>query len=52
LDLGEDEDPVFVVFHGREEVVEDGKLSAVADLASYVIFNFFFWVTHVAAIVS
>ena len=31
-ELGEDEDPVVVVLHGREQVVEDGKLAAVADL--------------------
>ena len=31
-ELGEDEDPVVVVLHGRKQVVEDGKLAAVADL--------------------
>lgn len=31
-ELGEDEDPVIVVFHRRKYVVENRKLSAVADL--------------------
>jgi hypothetical protein len=30
--LGEDEDAVIAVAHGRQQVVEDGELAAVADL--------------------
>jgi hypothetical protein len=40
-ELGEDEDAVVVVLHGGQEVVQDGKLAAVADLvvAEAVVFN-------------